>query len=49
MGLLKLGEALEQSPTLSIKDKDDVRIKVIRPDWWPAEWAQVHEQQTAAA
>ncbi|KAG1360746.1 putative transferase, mitochondrial [Cocos nucifera] len=49
MGLLRLEETLKQSPTLSIKNKDDVRIKVIKPDWWPDEWAQVHEQQTAAA
>lgn len=49
MGLLKLEEAFKQTPTLSIKGKDDVRIEVVRPEWWPAEWTQVHEQQTAAA
>lgn len=49
MGLLKLEEAFKQTPTLSIKGKDDVRIDVVRPEWWPAEWTQVHEQQTAAA
>lgn len=49
MGLLKLEDAFKQSTNLSIKEKADVKVKVIRPDWWPAEWTQLHEQQKAAA
>ncbi|XP_072969165.1 putative transferase At4g12130, mitochondrial [Typha angustifolia] len=49
MGLLKLEEAFKQTSTLSIKDANKVKVQVIRPDWWPAEWTQVHEQQTAVA
>ncbi|XP_020271130.1 putative transferase At4g12130, mitochondrial, partial [Asparagus officinalis] len=49
MGLLKLEDAFKKSGNLRIKERDDVKVKVIRPDWWPAEWTQLHEQQTAPA
>jgi len=49
MGLLKLEDVFKESANLSIKEKGDVKVKVIRPDWWPAEWIQSHEQQSAAA
>jgi hypothetical protein len=26
-----------------------VRVQAIKPDWWPAEWTQVLQQQSAAA
>jgi len=49
MGLLKLEDVFKESANLSIKEKGDVKVKVIRPDWWPAEWIQLHEQERAAA
>ncbi|KAF0903318.1 hypothetical protein E2562_026594 [Oryza meyeriana var. granulata] len=49
MGLLRLEEALKQNSSLAIKDNRDVRVKAIKPDWWPAEWTQVLEQQSAVA
>ncbi|TVU12768.1 hypothetical protein EJB05_46425, partial [Eragrostis curvula] len=49
MGLLRLEEALKQNSSLCISGKSDVRVKVIKPDWWPAEWTQMVEQQSAAA
>lgn len=45
MGLLKLEDAFRQPANLCIKEKTEVKVKVIKPDWWPAEWIQVHEQQ----
>uniref|UniRef100_A0A0D9WLH5 CAF17 C-terminal domain-containing protein n=1 Tax=Leersia perrieri TaxID=77586 RepID=A0A0D9WLH5_9ORYZ len=49
MGLLRLEEALKQNSSLVIKDNGDVRVKAIKPDWWPSEWTQVLEQQSAVA
>ncbi|KAI3940009.1 hypothetical protein MKW98_029785 [Papaver atlanticum] len=42
MGLLRLEEAFKGSGSLSIKGQDDVKIEVIRPDWWPSEWFPDH-------
>ncbi|KAJ0971816.1 hypothetical protein J5N97_019775 [Dioscorea zingiberensis] len=49
MGLAKLEEVFKPSPALSIRDKDAVKVKAIRPDWWPAEWVQLHGEQSAFA
>ncbi|URE49624.1 Glycine cleavage T-protein C-terminal barrel domain [Musa troglodytarum] len=49
MGPVRLEEVLERSPNLRIEGKDEARIKAIIPDWWPAEWTQVQEQQQIAA
>ncbi|KAG8094002.1 hypothetical protein GUJ93_ZPchr0012g20261 [Zizania palustris] len=49
MGLLRLEEALKQNSSLAIADNRDVRVKAIKPDWWPAEWTQALEQQSAVA
>ncbi|KAJ6836863.1 putative transferase, mitochondrial [Iris pallida] len=49
MGLLKLTDAFKEPSTLSIKEKSGVKVKVIRPDWWPAEWTQLQEVQREAA
>ncbi|MQL96067.1 hypothetical protein Taro_028738 [Colocasia esculenta] len=48
IGLLRLEEAF-RSPSLAVKGQEDIKVKVSRPDWWPAEWTQEFEQQTAAA
>lgn len=49
MGLLRLDAALKQNATLAISDNQDMRVKAIKPDWWPSEWTQVLEQQSAVA
>ncbi|XP_074583906.1 putative transferase At4g12130, mitochondrial [Curcuma longa] len=49
LGLVRLEEALKQSSNLCIKDKEEVRVKIIKPDWWPTEWTQLEEQRSAAA
>ncbi|KAL5211314.1 hypothetical protein ABZP36_022161 [Zizania latifolia] len=49
MGLLRLEETLKQNSSLAISDNRDVRVKAIKPEWWPAEWTQVLEQQSAVA
>lgn len=48
MGLLRL-EALKQNSTLAISNNRDVRVQATKPDWWPAEWTHVLEQQSAVA
>ncbi|KAI3869979.1 hypothetical protein MKX03_004968 [Papaver bracteatum] len=42
MGLLRLEDAVKGSGSLSIKGQGDVKIKVIRPNWWPSEWFPDH-------
>ncbi|CAN4127544.1 unnamed protein product [Withania somnifera] len=47
LGLLRLDEALKDS--LTIQGLDDVKVKAIKPQWWPAEWLSDQQEQTAAA
>ncbi|RLN11533.1 putative transferase [Panicum miliaceum] len=49
MGLLRLEEALKQGSSLRISDNKGVRVQAIKPDWWPAEWTQMVDQQSAVA
>ncbi|XP_037472120.1 putative transferase At4g12130, mitochondrial [Triticum urartu] len=49
MGLLRLEAALKENAILAISDNRDVRVKAIKPDWWPAEWTEVLAQQSAVA
>ncbi|CAN6166469.1 unnamed protein product [Urochloa humidicola] len=49
MGLLRLEEALKQGSSLRISDNRDVRVQAFKPDWWPAEWTQMLDQQSAVA
>jgi hypothetical protein len=49
MGLLRLEEALKQGSFLRISDNKGVRVQAIKPDWWPAEWTQMVDQQSAVA
>ncbi|PUZ70856.1 hypothetical protein GQ55_2G268400 [Panicum hallii var. hallii] len=49
MGLLRLEEALKQGSFLCISDNKGVRVQPIKPDWWPAEWTQMVDQQSAVA
>jgi transferase CAF17, mitochondrial len=49
MGLLRLEEALKPGSVLRAGGNRDVRVQAIKPDWWPAEWTQVLQEQRAAA
>lgn len=49
MGLLRVEEAFKGSSVLSIKGQEDVKVKAVRPEWWPPEWVLGHEQQSAVA
>ena len=50
MGVLRLEQAFKGSGTLTIEGQEgDVRVEAIRPQWWPAEWFQEYQQNTAAA
>ncbi|KAF7106313.1 hypothetical protein CFC21_107052 [Triticum aestivum] len=49
MGLLRLEATLKENAVLAISDNRDVRVKAIKPDWWPAEWTEVLGQQSAVA
>ena len=49
MGLLRLEEALKQGSSLCISDNKDVRVQAIKPDWWPSEWTQMVDKQSAVA
>ncbi|KAF8393601.1 hypothetical protein HHK36_021845 [Tetracentron sinense] len=49
LGLLRLEEAFKGSGVLSIKEQSDVKVEAIRPEWWPAEWFQEHQQHSAVA
>lgn len=49
MGLLRLEEALKQGSSLRISENRDVRVEAFKPDWWPAEWTQMLDQQSAVA
>lgn len=49
MGLLRLEEALKPGSALRAGGNRDVRVQAIKPEWWPAEWTQVLQEQRAAA
>ncbi|XP_061357875.1 putative transferase At4g12130, mitochondrial [Gastrolobium bilobum] len=49
LGLLRLEEALKGSGALSIQGQEDVKVVASRPDWWPSEWLQDHQQHSAFA
>ncbi|KAL5728083.1 hypothetical protein ACHQM5_001206 [Ranunculus cassubicifolius] len=38
MGILRLEEAFKDSGVLRIKGQEGLKVEVIRPEWWPAEW-----------
>lgn len=49
LGLLRLEEAFKGSSNLTIQGQDDVKVQSIRPEWWPSEWFQEHQQHSAVA
>ena len=49
LGLLRLEEALKGSSKLTIKGQEEVKVEAIRPEWWPTEWFQEYQQDSAAA
>ncbi|KAL6004833.1 hypothetical protein ACLOJK_005389 [Asimina triloba] len=48
MGVLRLKEALTGSNELRIKENEEVKVQVIRPKWWPAEWLLQSEEEHSA-
>ncbi|XP_043718279.1 putative transferase At4g12130, mitochondrial [Telopea speciosissima] len=49
LGLLKLEETFKGSGKLIVETQENVHVKVIRPEWWPAEWFQDLQQDSAVA
>ncbi|OMO80878.1 hypothetical protein COLO4_23880 [Corchorus olitorius] len=49
MGVLRMDEAFKGSGSLTLEGQEDVKVEAIRPDWWPTEWFQEHQQHSAAA
>lgn len=48
LGVLRLDEAFKGSNTLTIQGQKDIKVEAIRPHWWPAEWLQEPQHQSAA-
>ncbi|CAL9106431.1 unnamed protein product [Musa textilis] len=49
MGMVRLADGLNLSSNLRIKGREDLTVRVIRPDWWPVEWTRLQEQRSVAA
>lgn len=49
MGLLRLAGVFKDSSGLSINGQENIKVKAIQPEWWPAEWVSNHDQYTAVA
>ncbi|URE19648.1 Glycine cleavage T-protein C-terminal barrel domain [Musa troglodytarum] len=49
MGMVRLDDGLNLSSNLRIKGREDLTVRVIRPDWWPIEWTRLQEQRSVAA
>ncbi|VVB07719.1 unnamed protein product [Arabis nemorensis] len=49
MGVLRVEEAFKASTELTVKGSEDVKIEVIRPMWWPGQWFQQNQSETASA
>ncbi|KAG6634247.1 hypothetical protein CIPAW_12G105000 [Carya illinoinensis] len=49
LGLLRLDEAFRGPGILIIQGQEDVKVEAIRPDWWPAEWFQEHQQYSGVS
>ncbi|KAI5328637.1 hypothetical protein L3X38_028034 [Prunus dulcis] len=48
LGVLRLDEAFKGSNTLKIQGQKDMKVEALRPHWWPAEWLQEPQHQSAA-
>ncbi|PKI59557.1 hypothetical protein CRG98_020085 [Punica granatum] len=49
LGLLRLEEALRRPSSLTIQGQENVKVEAVRPDWWPLEWYQENQQNSAVA
>uniref|UniRef100_A0A1J3CKH8 Putative transferase CAF17-like protein, mitochondrial n=1 Tax=Noccaea caerulescens TaxID=107243 RepID=A0A1J3CKH8_NOCCA len=49
MGVMRVEEAFKGSAQWTIKGSEDVKVETIRPSWWPAEWFQQNQSETATA
>ncbi|GLT78342.1 hypothetical protein SLA2020_498810 [Shorea laevis] len=48
MGVLRLDEVFKAG-SLIIQGREDVKIDTIRPEWWPSDWYQDHQQHQHGA
>ncbi|GLT90997.1 hypothetical protein SLE2022_089070 [Rubroshorea leprosula] len=48
MGVLRLDEAFKVG-SLIIQGREDVKVDTIRPELWPSDWYQDHQQHSAVA
>lgn len=48
LGLLRLEDAFRGSQSLAIQGLEGVTVEAVRPDWWPVEWFQEHQQHNTA-
>lgn len=48
MGVLRLNEAFKAG-SLIIQGREEVKVDAIRPEWWPSDWYQDHQQHGAVA
>lgn len=49
LGVLRLEEAFKGSGALTIRGQENVKVQSTRPDWWPAEWFQEHQEHSVIA
>eukprot|EP00252_Welwitschia_mirabilis_P014857 TRINITY_DN32901_c0_g1_i1.p1 TRINITY_DN32901_c0_g1~~TRINITY_DN32901_c0_g1_i1.p1 ORF type:complete len:417 (+),score=69.13 TRINITY_DN32901_c0_g1_i1:131-1381(+) len=49
LALLRLDAAFKNQSELSIKNLDNVHVKVRKPNWWPSEWSQIGTVTAGAA
>lgn len=48
LGLLRLEDAFRGSQSLAIQGLEGMTVEAVRPDWWPVEWFQEHQQHNTA-
>lgn len=48
LGLLRLENAFKRPGSLTIEGEQDVKVKAVRPEWWPADWFLDYQHSAAA-
>ncbi|CAA7018607.1 unnamed protein product [Microthlaspi erraticum] len=49
MGVMRVEEAFKDSAQLTVNGSEDVKVEAVRPSWWPPEWFQHNQSETATA
>ncbi|GAB2274105.1 hypothetical protein Dimus_008876 [Dionaea muscipula] len=49
LALLRLEEVFKESGSLAVQGNEDLKVEVMRPDWWPTEWFLEHQEHSAVA